>query len=220
MSELNIGARTATAPYHTSRRGRRFAPAASMRNDDLSSTAELVSRVKSGDAQALEDLCARYLQPLRRWASGRLPRWSRDMNDTDDLVQDTVIHALRRLDGFEARHPGALQGYLRQAIVNRIRDDIRRHRRRPYRADLDENAPAADASPLEQAIGHEAVERYEAALATLGADDRDAIISRIELDHGYEQVADDLGKPSAAAARMAVGRALVRLAAEMNRRAD
>jgi len=191
-----------------------------MRNDDLSSTAELVARVKSGDAHALDDLCARYLQPLRRWASGRLPRWSRDMSDTDDLVQETVIRAVRRMDGFEPRHPGALQAYLRQAIVNRIRDEVRRHQRQPQRADLDENAPAAEASPLQDAIGHEAVERYEAALARLRADDRDAIIARIELDHGYEQVATDLGKPSAAAARMAVGRALVRLAAEMNRRDD
>jgi RNA polymerase sigma-70 factor (ECF subfamily) len=189
-----------------------------MGNHDIASTIDLVARVKSGDPQALDDLCARYLVPLRRWASGRLPRWSREMMDTDDLVQETVIRAVKRIDRFESRHPGALQAYLRQAIVNRIRDEVRRQQRQPAMAEIDDDAPASAASPLDEAIGHEAVERFEHALARLRPEDRQAIVARIELDHSYEQVANDLGKPSAAAARMAVGRALVRLAEEMNRR--
>src|SRR3954468_19823323 len=52
----------------------------------LDSTFDLVERAKSGDGDALNQLFARYLPSLRRWASGRLPRWSRDLMDTDDLV--------------------------------------------------------------------------------------------------------------------------------------
>lgn len=183
----------------------------------LDSTFDLVQRIKSGDDEALNRLFARFLPSLRRWSSGRLPRWSRDLMDTDDLVQETVIRALKRLDRFESRHEGALQAYLRQAIVNRIRDEIRRTKRSPAETALDEKASDHGASPLEAAIGAEALERYEAALARLRPEEREAIVARVEMDGSYQDVAQALGKPSADAARMAVSRALLRLAEEMSR---
>jgi DNA-directed RNA polymerase specialized sigma24 family protein len=33
------------------------------------------------------------------------------MMDTDDLVQETVLRAVKRIDRFESRHEGALQAY-------------------------------------------------------------------------------------------------------------
>ena len=137
--------------------------------------------------------------------------------DTDDLVQETVVRAVKRIDRFESRHEGALQAYLRQAIVNRIRDEVRRAKRSPAPSELDEHAAASDASPLEVAIGREALERYEAALARLRPEEREAIVARVEMDGSYHDVAVALGKPSADAARMAVSRALLRLAQEMSR---
>jgi RNA polymerase sigma factor (sigma-70 family) len=183
----------------------------------LDSTFVLVERAKSGDQEALNRLFARYLPSLRRWASGRLPRWSRDLMDTDDLVQETMVRAVNRLDRFESRHEGALQAYLRQAIVNRIRDEIRRSKRSPTATELDENASDPGASPLEAAIGAEALDRYDAALGRLRPEEREAIVARVEMDGTYVQVAQALGKPSADAARMAVSRALLRLAEEMSR---
>lgn len=195
-------------------------PSASMdkpRADDLESTVTLVQRAKAGDTGALDRLFARCLPPLRRWASGRLPRWSRDLMDTDDLVQETVIRAVKRVDAFEPRHDGALQAYLRQAVMNRIRDEIRRTTRLPAADTLDDQHQESSASPLDQAIGREAVDRYEAALRRLRPDEREAIIMRVEMDESYGEVARALRKPSPDAARMAVSRALVRLAEEMNR---
>jgi RNA polymerase sigma-70 factor (ECF subfamily) len=192
-------------------------PAASGAEPGLDSTFALVEQAKAGDRQALDHLFSRYLPSLRRWASGRLPRWSRDLMDTDDLVQETVIRAINRMDRFESRHEGALQAYLRQAIVNRIRDEIRRSKRSPVETALDDNASDHAASPLESAIGAEALERYEAALARLRPEEREAIVARVEMDRSYQEVAQALGKPSADAARMAVSRALLRLAEEMSR---
>ena len=192
-------------------------PAASTAPPGVDSTFDLVERAKKGDGEALNRLFARYLPALRRWASGRLPRWTRDLMDTDDLVQETMIRALKRMDAFESRHEGALQAYLRQAIVNRIRDEVRRTMRSPTAAELSENESDRAASPLDLAIGHEAVERYEAGLARLRPEERQAIVARVEMDGSYQEVAQALGKPSADAARMAVGRALLRLAEEMNR---
>ena len=76
--------------------------------------------------------------------------------------------------------------------------------------------PERAASPLEQAIGRDAVARYDAALTRLSDVDREAIIARVELDQGYEEIARALDKPSANAARMTVTRAVARLAREMS----
>jgi len=70
----------------------------------LDSTVELVERAKSGDREALDCLFTRFLPALRRWASGRLPQWTRGVMDTDDVVQETVIRAVKRIDVFESRH--------------------------------------------------------------------------------------------------------------------
>jgi RNA polymerase sigma-70 factor (ECF subfamily) len=137
--------------------------------------------------------------------------------DTDDLVQETVGRAVNRIDAFEPRHEGALQAYLRQAVMNRIRDEVRRRMRGPTVTELAVDTPDVSASPLEEAIGSEAVDRYEAALARLRPEEREAIVARVEMDGTYEQVAQALGKPSKDAARMAVSRALLRLAEEMSR---
>jgi RNA polymerase sigma-70 factor (ECF subfamily) len=136
--------------------------------------------------------------------------------DTDDLVQETVVRAVKRIDRFESRHEGALQAYLRQAIVNRIRDEVRRTKRTPGTSELDENQSDRGPSPLEAAIGIQSLERYEAALGRLRPEEREAIVARLEMDGSYQQVAQALGKPSADAARMAVSRALLRLAQEMS----
>lgn len=184
----------------------------------LASTADLLRRARAGDDEALNDLFRRHLPPLRRWARGRLPRWTRDLRDTEDLVQETLAQTLRRIDAFEPRHDGALQAYLRQALINRVRDEVRRVNRHPAAAGLDESDhyAASAASPLEEAIGKEALERYEAALQRLKPEEREIIVARVEMQQSYQQIAAAHGKSSADAARMAVTRALVRLAEEMD----
>jgi RNA polymerase sigma-70 factor (ECF subfamily) len=183
------------------------------------STFQLIQRARQGDQSAVDALFARHLAPLRRWASGRLPRWSRDLADTDDLVQETLLQTFKRIGDFEPRRVGALQAYLRQAVMNRIRDELRKRGRRPDAVTLDGLEVTPDASPLELAIGSEAVDRYEQALARLTPDERETIIARIELGCSFVEMAEALGKPTPDAARKAASRALMRLAEEMERAA-
>ena len=185
------------------------------RPEPLDSTFALLERARGGDADALDRLFARHVKPLQRWISGRLPRWARDMADTDDLVQDTLLQTFKRIESFEPRRVGALQAYLRQAVLNRVRDEVRRKGRRPDSIDLDGVELGGDDSPLEQAIGREAVENYERALQRLRPEEREAIIARVELGYSYEALAEALAKPSVDAARKTAQRALLRLAEEM-----
>jgi RNA polymerase sigma-70 factor (ECF subfamily) len=183
----------------------------------LESTTCLIEKAQTGDREALERLFARHSGPLRRWASGRLPKWARQLSDTDDLVQDALTQTFKRIEGFEPRGVGALQGYLRQAVLNRLRDELRRRARVPEMAELTAVEIEGGESPLELAIGHEGVQRYEDALSRLRLDEREAIIGRVELGYTYEELAQVLGKPTADAARKAAQRALMRLAEELRR---
>jgi RNA polymerase sigma-70 factor (ECF subfamily) len=181
------------------------------------STVVLLEKARTGDREALESLLARYVPPLRRWAAGRLPAHLRGPLDTHDVVQDAVLQTLGHIERFEQRHDGALRAYLRQAVLNRIRDELRRAAVRPAGSPIRSDHPADGPSPLEAAIGREGAERYEAALSCLKDGDREAIIARLELGCTYEEVAEALEKPTPAAARMAVQRAVVRLVEEMKR---
>lgn len=184
---------------------------------DVESTVYLIARARAGDQEAVERLFARHLKPLRRWASGRLPQWARDLTDTDDLVQDTLLRTLKRIGEFDARGAGALQAYLRQALVNAVREELRKKGRRPDAGSLDALEADSRLSPLELAIGHEALDRYERALAQLTVVEREAIIGRIEMGYTYEELAEVLNKPTADAARKTAQRALLRLVEGMER---
>jgi RNA polymerase sigma-70 factor (ECF subfamily) len=184
-------------------------------SESLESTSELIRRVREGDRESLERLIERHLAPLRRYVSGRLPRWARDLADTDDLVQDTLLRTFSRMDAFEVRGAGALHAYLRQAVMNRLRDELRRKGRAPVLLDVNEMELAGEGSPLEETMGREAATRYVAALARLDPEDRELIIGRVEMEYSFAELAGMLGKPTADAARKAARRALLRLAEEM-----
>jgi RNA polymerase sigma-70 factor (ECF subfamily) len=191
-------------------------PGASPPSPSPDETLNLVDRVRAGDQEALAVLMARFLPRLRRWASGRLPIALRDLADTSDFVQDVLLQSFQKVERLEANREGGLQAYLRQAVLNRIRDEFRRSRRRPETVEFDAAHPDDGPSPLEAAIGREGVERYERALAALRPINREAVIARLELGFTYEEVAKLLGKPTAHAARLTVGRALTRLVNELS----
>jgi RNA polymerase sigma-70 factor (ECF subfamily) len=187
-------------------------------NPPLETTAALLDRARAGDDAARDRLFQRVLPPLRRWAHQRLPSAARDLQETDDMVQLTILRACRNLDAFEDRGPGALLGYLRQILLNAIRDEMRRVAVRPSHGELAAAHADAGPSPLEQIMGRDALERYEEALLALAPETREAVILRLELGLSFQEVAEVLRKPSANAARMSVARALIDLAELMRER--
>jgi RNA polymerase sigma factor (sigma-70 family) len=183
---------------------------------DPESSFDLIQRAQTGDRAALERLLARYRPRLQRWASGRLPRYAREMTDTDDLVQEALIGTFKNFQAFEHRGEWALQAYLRRAVTNRIRDELRRFEGHPKRRELADIASATEKSPLEAALGREVLEQYENSLASLDDVEREAVIARVELGCSYQEIALLVDKPSPDAARMLVARALGKLAKVMS----
>ncbi|MEZ4649115.1 MAG: RNA polymerase sigma factor [Candidatus Eisenbacteria bacterium] len=179
----------------------------------LGATALLLERVRSGDEAALRNLVELYRPLLERWASGRLPGHARGLVDTVDLVHVSLVRVLKQVGTFESAHPGAFLAYLRRTVLNQMRNEIRAAQSRP-RGDAEADATAAWAS-VEDEVGRETLEAYEAALAKLPEDDQAAVVLRVEFRLPYQEIAATLGRPSADAVRKQVTRALLRLAALM-----
>ena len=187
--------------------------------DDLTVSKEtslsLLARAQQGDAVAMEALMGRYLPRLQRWASGRVPSGARGLLDTDDVVQDALLNTFRRLEHFRPRHDGALLAYLREAVANRIRNEVRRSA-----PDIDasiepDGLPSEMPSPLDKVVSRQALDGYERALAQLDENDRAAIVGRFEMGYSYDALARAMERPSPDAARKLTERALRRLIAFM-----
>lgn len=175
-------------------------------------TESLLRRIRAGEPQAREILFARYLPILRRWAHGRLPAYARDLSDTDDLVQVTLLRALNQLGEFEAQHTGSFLAYLRQILLNRVRDEIRRQRGRPAAGVLDPELPDLEAPTLlEQVVGYERLRAYEAALAELPKRQQELIMMRLEFGLSYPEIAVETDS-TPDAVRVMIARAIVQLA--------
>lgn len=184
---------------------------------ELTSTLDLVARVRNGDRDALEVVCLRCLKGLHRFAAGRVPPRIRGMLDTQDLVAEALEKGMARLLDLDLGRQGALMAYLRQVLKNLIVDKIRAADRAPTSTLLDNQHVDDTQSPLEKALDREQVELYEEALQCVKPRDAEMIILRVEQQAPYDEIAVYMGLPTANAARTAVRRALFRLAHVMAR---
>jgi RNA polymerase sigma factor (sigma-70 family) len=153
---------------------------------------------------------------LKAWVHGRIPPQARQILDTDDLVQISLVQALKHMETFEPRHEGAFMAYLRQIAMNRVRDELRRVSRRPRQEELEPDLSDRAPSPIENLVGREALESFDAALQHLTEGQRQAVLLRVEFNYTFEEIAEAMESPSVAAARMLVVRGLARLAEIMN----
>lgn len=179
-------------------------------------TMELLRLARGGDRLAEDALFQRLAPPLERWAHGRLPGWARSMVSTTDLVQEALASTYRALQQKDDTEEFAVHAYLRTALKSRLVDELRKVQRRPALQEMKKSVGDDSASPLQEAIGTEALERYEAALASLDPTSREAVIARLELGLPFAELAPMIGKTSADAARMTVSRAMVKLAEAMS----
>ena len=168
-------------------------------------TAVLLTRLREGDRAAADQLVRRVDPMLRRWAHGRLPANLRDEGDTADLVQLTLMRVFARAELFEARHAGAFYAYLRQTLLNVMRDALRGRRLIPEREGDDALAevPAAAGSVLEATLGREGALAFEQALQQLPPHYQALVVMRFEFGMSFPEMAEELGEsPDAVRVRL------------------
>lgn len=185
--------------------------------DASHSTEELIDLARSGHSGARETLAGRYRQVISRWAHGRLPAHARDLNETADLVQLTMMRAIDGLDGFEWQRPGDFSAWLRQIFTNVMRDELRRSGRQKA-ADMVQIDELANAPELvAKSLGVESAVAYVNALEQLPIELREVVILHLEFGLSHAELAEAIGAPTADAARMRLRRALSALALHLGR---
>jgi len=119
---------------------------------------------------------------LRRYARAL----TRDADTADDLVQDTLVRALRSEHLFQGEE---VRSWLYTILTNLNRNRLRSLARRPTLSSIEEN-DAPDASGPE--AGGRDIER---ALATLAEDQRQALLLVVLEGLSYREVAEVQGVP-------------------------
>jgi RNA polymerase sigma-70 factor (ECF subfamily) len=179
------------------------------------STATLLLRVREGDRDASERVMARCLPLLRSWAHGRLPHARRDVADTDDLVQVTLMRVLKHLDAFQSSGSGSLLAYMRQILLNEVRGELRKREVRGLQVPIEEQAWRDDGdSVLSHLVGAERMQAYDAAIAALPRAQQELVVMRLEFGLDYAEIGLETGA-SANTVRMRISRALERMAAHI-----
>lgn len=189
----------------------------------------LFSAATRGDATAVNALLERYLPDLERYLDRHAGQLVRAHESKSDLAQSVCREVLVRLADGRFRYEGEAQfrQWLYRAAVMKM---IKRHRYwRAEKRDPARESPAARAgtesqpgrgvsafpdpgsTPSEDLIRLEELETFQEAFSALS--ERDQLL--IQLHHGegrgHEEIAQELGI-SAANSRMALSRALARLA--------
>jgi len=184
---------------------------------------------QAGDSEAAQQLFARYRERLLQVVCLLRAKLVRDLaEDEEDIVQDALLAAFRKLDGFEPRSEGAFLHWLSKLAENRLRDTYRRQRTRKRGegrerafADLSGSVlisslfPGKEPAPSELARANELGERIEAAVIALPERERRAFVMRRMCGLPFEQIADELGLATAGSARKCYSRLLANLSARL-----
>ncbi len=167
----------------------------------------LLDAFRAGKKTASDELFRLYRPLLMNWAHGRIPAMARSFLDTADVVQDTLVQALRNKKQLKAHSAGEFFCYLRQILINQIKQELRKNK--PFQVALTTQFNATE--KLAYADDINTVMAYDAAIEQLNEKQRQAVVMRIEFGLSHQEIADLTGRKSADAARVYIARAIKQL---------
>ena len=197
-------------------------------SDEITQSLDLVLRAQQGDRGALNRLCDRYYERVRKIVRLRLGARLRERVDSGDILQETFLAAVRSIESFEMREEASLINWLSRLAERQIiaAADYHGAKKRDSRRDVPLTSGTGDSQtvsvrlgledgrvprPLDSVADAEEQARVESCLERLPEEYRELILLRNYADASWESVAEETGRPSAAAARMMHARALVEL---------
>jgi RNA polymerase sigma-70 factor, ECF subfamily len=145
----------------------------------------LLRAAQDGSADAIEALVRHYWDIAHRAAYLVV----QDAAAAEDVAQEALLAAVRRIDRFDARRP--FGPWLHRVVVNRAIDWVRARGRRGEVGD-DGIAEAVAVSPGD---AEQLSDEIVAALATLDPEDRAVVVLRHLLDYSSREIARMLGVP-------------------------
>lgn len=148
---------------------------------------ELIQDVKSGDKKAFEILVTRHEKFLMK----SVVRLTRDLDASEDIVQDTFIKAYKRLNLFEGR--STFRSWLYQIALNTARNRFRKHSRESV--GLDGMDIGADAQMETQMIAVDVRGILQKEIDKLPDRQRHALSLRIFDDLSFKEIAEIMQCP-------------------------
>ena len=134
-----------------------------MMSDDMT-----VTLAREGHPEALRRLYESHREQVYRTAW----RYSRSVQDSEDIMQETFIKAFSRLRTFDFRDGASFSAWIVSICINAAIDHLRRRERRAERkrvslSDLPQEMAAANPSPEDAEVRRQALERIHGALGVL-----------------------------------------------------
>lgn len=187
----------------------------------------LLSRAQEGNQEAYDRLFTRYYPRVLRIVRSRMGAALREHEEPEDIVQQTFVEAVRDLDSFESRSDAGLIHWFARIVENQIRRRAKHHgaQKRDHRREvvlrrirdglesgaLELEPTANDTAIVDRVARLEQEEILDECLAQLSQDYREAIVMRDFAGGSWEWIANELGRPSAEAARQLHSRARLAL---------
>jgi RNA polymerase sigma-70 factor (ECF subfamily) len=181
-----------------------------MSTSDRPDPEQLLSLARAGSGPALGQLLELYGAYLALLARLQISRRLQGKVDAADLVQETFLEAHRHFDQFRGTSEGELIGWLRQILLSRVMELLRRYlgtQRRDVRQEralaaeleqssrvLDQGLIAPQSTPSQQAARREQAVLLADALGQLPEDYREVIILHHMEELSLPQVAGRLGR--------------------------
>jgi RNA polymerase sigma-70 factor (ECF subfamily) len=190
---------------------------------DSTQTRAWLEKIGRGDQSALGLLLSHHRDRVRAFVEVRLDACLRARMDPSDVVQETQLEVIRRMDDYLRRRPMPFHLWVRRTAYQRLLDLRRDHRRRQRRSvdrevalpegsslQLAQPLLARGSSPSAHLQARENTDRIARAVAQLPEADREILLMRHVEELPYEEIACLLAiEPPAA--RKRYGRALIRL---------
>lgn len=176
------------------------------------SDAGLLARFRSGDERALDSIFARYEVSLFQFLFGVL----RDHHQAEDVLQDTFVRALEKLDSVDPDH---FKGWLFTVAYHQAMLAKRRQKCRLTATVVadDERVSDPGPGPVLQVEQREEAVRLRELLEQLPAGQREVIRQRVYEGKRFREIAATLDCPlNTALARMHEGLKRLRLMWEQN----
>lgn len=181
----------------------------------------LIHRAKEGSQDALDRLFGRYGERLLALVRLRLGPGLRPQIESQDVLQETLLNAFRRIDQFEGSGERTLMAWLGAIARNVIRDQVDYHHRE--RRDAKRQVPLGEIGEVVESRIRDEVSRValheksvllERAIEELDPDRREVILLRSFEELTFPEIAERTGR-TADACRMMYRRTRTSLAIRM-----
>ena len=98
-----------------------------MSHSESTTTDHLLHAVSEGNNSALGELIRLHLPYMKRIVELRIAPELKSRVDASDVVQETQIVVIRRIDEFVSKRPASFRVWLRSRVIEQLADQYRRH---------------------------------------------------------------------------------------------